>query len=456
MAEKFKEQGGAATMDPSPLMRWVTSRVMSAMCKPERLENQRNKTERKRVKSGKRHVVEYFHQVDDGYSHLAAQILPALKKRYDVDIVCHMVQGPSGNNLPEPDLLLKLSRYDSWAVAPEYGLRFPEHKQELSPQLRDRALAILAALDSDSFVALAGTVGDALWHGRTEELESLASTHGAASTPELQAKLSAGDEHLAALSHYSGAMFYYGGEWYWGVDRLYHLEKRLAALGADNDPDASLIVDRPDLETGPLKDDGSLTLEIYPSLRSPYTSISFDRTRTLVKDTGVTLKVRPVLPMVMRGVSATRQKGMYIFTDTAREARAAGIPYGNFYDPIGEPVRKAYSLYPWACEQGKGEDFLSAFLSCAFAQGINTNSERGLRMAVEQAGLDWSEARTQLGDSRWQDMLEENRMAMYNAGLWGVPSYRLLNKEGDEVLALWGQDRLWLVSREIQRQLAKH
>jgi 2-hydroxychromene-2-carboxylate isomerase len=147
---------------------------------------------------------------------------------------------------------------------------------------------------------------------------------------------------------------------------------------------------------------------------------------------------------------------MYIFTDTAREARAAGIPYGNFYDPIGEPVRKAYSLYPWACEQGKGEDFLSAFLSCAFAQGINTNSERGLRMAVEQAGLDWSEARTQLGDSRWQDMLEENRMAMYNAGLWGVPSYRLLNKEGDEVLALWGQDRLWLLSREIQRQLAKH
>ena len=24
-------------------------------------------------------------------------------------------------------------------------------------------------------------------------------------------------------------MFHYGGEWYWGVDRLYHLEQRLAA-----------------------------------------------------------------------------------------------------------------------------------------------------------------------------------------------------------------------------------
>ena len=54
-----------------------------------------------------------------------------------------------------------------------------------------------------------------------------------------------------------------------------------------------------------------------------------------------------------------------------------------------------------------------------------------------------------------QELLEENRLAMYEAGLWGVPSYRLLNAKGEEVLALWGQVRLWLVSREIQRQLAK-
>jgi 2-hydroxychromene-2-carboxylate isomerase len=43
---------------------------------------------------------------------------------------------------------------------------------------------------------------------------------------------------------------------------------------------------------------------------------------------------------------------------------------------------------------------------------------------------------------------------MYQAGLWGVPSFRLLNRRGESVLALWGQDRLWLVGREIERQLA--
>jgi len=43
---------------------------------------------------------------------------------------------------------------------------------------------------------------------------------------------------------------------------------------------------------------------------------------------------------------------------------------------------------------------------------------------------------------------------MYDAGLWGVPSFRLLDEEGRSILSLWGQDRLWLFAREIQRQLA--
>ena len=83
------------------------------------------------------------------------------------------------------------------------------------------------------------------------------------------------------------------------------------------------------------------------------------------------------------------------------------------------------------------------------------NNSRGLKKVVEKAGLDWSVAKTLVGQSGWQEILENNRLAMYEAGLWGVPSFRLLNKQGESVLALWGQDRLWLVAREIQRQLAK-
>jgi 2-hydroxychromene-2-carboxylate isomerase len=112
-------------------------------------------------------------------------------------------------------------------------------------------------------------------------------------------------------------------------------------------------------------------------------------------------------------------------------------------------------LYPWACSQGKGNELLSSFLGAAFAEGINTNNDSGLRHVVEKAGLDWSSAQAVLGADDWQAMLEDNRRAMYDSGLWGAPSFRLLDGQGQPQLSLWGQDRLWLFSREIQRLLSQ-
>lgn len=454
MPKQFQDQGGAATMDPSPPVRWLTSAIMTRLSRPEHLLKKRGKLEKQRIRSGQAHQVEYFHQVDDGYSHLAAQTLQSLLARYEIDLVCHLVSGPRDKNVPEPELLLKLSRYDAFHVAPAYGLDFPEHEAELNEALVKLAAAILAAQDSAGFISCAADVGRALWAGDRAALQALGAKYGSASESRLMAQIDAGNRRQQHLSHYSGAMFYYAQEWYWGVDRLYHLEKRLAELGADRQPQQPLLLPRPLIPAPQLRDKGGLTLEIYPSLRSPYTAIVFDRALQLARETGVKLVTRPVLPMVMRGVPATRQKGIYIFQDAAREARAAGVPYGNFYDPIGDPVRRCYSLYPWACEQGKGNELLSSFLRCAFAEGINTNNDRGLKKVVEQAGLDWEQAKSIVGQPGWEEPLEANRLAMYQSGLWGVPSFRLINKNGEQVLALWGQDRLWLFAREIQRQLA--
>ena len=216
-----------------------------------------------------------------------------------------------------------------------------------------------------------------------------------------------------------------------------------------------MIGQRPQLELNSIGDTSGLRLEIYPSLRSPYTAIAFDRTVALAESIGLELNVKPVLPMVMRGVPATRQKGFYIFKDTAREADAEGQPFGPCYDPIGEPVRRCYSLYPWACSEGRGNQLLSSFLNAAFAQGINTNNDKGLRIVVESAGLDWSHASTIVGtDTGWEAMLESNRLEMYSDGLWGVPSFRLFDQNGKLALAVWGQDRLWLVARKIQELAA--
>jgi 2-hydroxychromene-2-carboxylate isomerase len=43
---------------------------------------------------------------------------------------------------------------------------------------------------------------------------------------------------------------------------------------------------------------------------------------------------------------------------------------------------------------------------------------------------------------------------MYEAGLWGVPSFRLLDPAGEPLLSTWGQDRLWLVAQTLRDALA--
>ncbi|MCB1729842.1 MAG: DsbA family protein [Halieaceae bacterium] len=453
MSEQFKEQGGAATMDPSRLRRWLTSRFISSLVKPGRAEKIEAREERQRVKSGLPHRLEYFHQVDDAYSHLAAQALRPLLEQYGVELVPHLVSGPSGANLPEPDLLPALGRYDAALIAPHYGLSYPAGADAPRGEHCVQAQGILAAVTAADFPEVAVAVGQALLAGDAAGLAALASQYG--SVPEAQARqaLASGDARRQELKHYQGGMFFYAGQWYWGVDRLYHLERRWQRLGLGQA--AAMLYPRPELEAGSYQANGSLTLEFYASLRSPYTAVIYDKAVALAEQTGVRLALRPVLPMVMRGVPATREKGMYIFADAAREARALGLNFGPVYDPIGEPVRRCYSLYHWAQEQGRGVALLGEFLRAAFFRGVNTSRDQGLRDVVERAGLSWSEALAVIDNRDWEPLLEANRQAMYGFGSWGVPTFRLLDARGNTVVWAWGQDRLWLIARSIQRVLVE-
>lgn len=460
---QYQDQGGLETMDPSALQRWAVSMFLRRMASSARVRKTRAKAERIRRKAGGGHVIEYFHQVDDGYSHLAVQLLRPLLDTYDVQIVCHLVPGPHGKSAPEPELLLALSRYDAAHIAPHFGLSFPADagvpggqlsRTDAEADLLDLAQRILAGLDNADFPDVAPLVGEALWTASPDAMAELARRHPPVDPAVAAQRIATGDARRARLGHYSGAMFHYGGEWYWGVDRMYHLERRLAELGARR-VESDELAPRPAVESGPHRDDGSLTLEIYPSARSPYTAAVFDAAVALARDTGVNLRVRPVLPMVMRGLSVPRQKGIYIFSDSSREAHALAPdkPWGKVYDPIGNPVRRCYSLYPWAESQGRGAELLSAFMHAAFREGINTGSDKGLRRVVEAAGLSWLDAAPIVDNADWEDQIERNRIAMYEIGLWGVPSFHLIGQGGETLLAVWGQDRLWLVSRAIQKAL---
>ena len=390
--------------DPPAIVRRIASFAGTRMVDPKRRAKRRAQAEAARVKAGAPHRVEYFHQHDDPYSHLAQQVLGIFRDRYDIELVIHHIRASGGKNQPELAKLAAWAARDADLIAPHYGLQRPSDL----PDRRDVAPPA-AALDK-------------------------------------------GSARLADLGHYSGAMFYYGGEWYWGVDRLFHLEQRLRDLGACKELTRPYICPRPDIDVSGA-DASHMTLDFYPSLNSPYTSIIHDRTIAMAEACGITLHHKPVLPMVMRGVPATRQKGSYILFDTKREAEFLGADFGPMVFPVGAPTRAIYSLIPWARDQGKDVALLSAALRLAWAEGVGLHRQKGLRDAVARAGLDWNTAQRHLGSDAWKEETARRQLEMTEElGLWGVPSYRLRGGAGEADLCVWGQDRLWLIAAEIRRR----
>ena len=58
MTEQFKDQGGAATMDPSDFRRWVTSKVLSRLIRPSTEQRRHAKAEQERARAGEPHRVD--------------------------------------------------------------------------------------------------------------------------------------------------------------------------------------------------------------------------------------------------------------------------------------------------------------------------------------------------------------------------------------------------------------
>jgi 2-hydroxychromene-2-carboxylate isomerase len=244
-------------------------------------------------------------------------------------------------------------------------------------------------------------------------------------------------------------MFWYDGAWYWGLDRLAVLEDRLRAEGLAREADAPLVAPEPIPET--VTGAAGVTLEVFPSLRSPYTAVSFPAVQALVSRTGVEVVWRPVMPMMMRGVAAPRAKQLWIITDAARAGRRRGVTIGRWVDPFGEPVARALSLWRPIHEAGRGAAFLAAYLDAAWVEGHDVTRDEGLLEVVRRVGLDPSTFAPMIGGDASAEVLDGNLDAMLGAGLWGVPSFRVSGGDAPP-LACWGQDRLWRIETEIARR----
>lgn len=425
--------------------------VTTALTSPTRRRWARDAAAMSARLRGERPTIRYFHQADDPYSHLAAQMLPRLRARYAAEIEIWLVPPPEDSAAPDRERLRAYGLRDAARVAQARGLTFPGNAALPAAQAVERLQAVLAeALDQGRFDDVAPAAGASFWTGDDRALTGQATPNGTPSPGRADALLAAGTARRAELGHYLGGMFHFEGEWFWGVDRLGHLEARLAARGLDREAGSPALAPALEPSLGPAPLGAPPTVEAWFSFRSPYSWLFMPRIRELTQAYGAKLELRPILPMVMRGLAVPRIKTIYITLDCKREAERLGLPFGRIVDPVGAGAERALAVLHHAMDLRLGEQFAELGLKAAFADGIALAEDAGLYDVARRAGLTDAQTAAALADQSWRQRAEVNRAALLEAGLWGAPTFRVSGRE-----AHWGQDRLWMLEDDIRAAMAQ-
>ena len=392
---------------------------------------------------GEQDLARVFINPRDPFGLPLLQALIQLQKNYRVRFLLHTVWRLDDDMFPEPALWRAWAQQDATRLANFYDLTPPDRPTPPSEsELTSATARLLIAEKTPEALTTALSVFEELWNSTTGE--------AAAGTPD-EATLSENEAMLRRLGHYQGTMVWYLGDWFWGVDRLDHLERSLIGQGLNRHAGGTINFTR---TWSGLANNATVlpgnhpaaanSLEVFFSIRSPYSYLGLERAVQLANAWNIPLRLRPVLPMLMRGQSVPDAKKWYIFHDTKREANKLGIPYGFVADPLGPGVERCYALFEYARSEGLEIDYMRTYARAVNAEGIRSETDAGLKVIVERAGLDWQKAKILLNDDSWRGWAEDNRQAMYECGLWGVPSFRY------GAVSCWGQDRLWVIEEAIK------
>ncbi len=425
------------------------SQLLNLLLSPGSRRVQRSSRELRRKLTGAAHEVSVFLQLDDPYSYLLAYYLPELRAQFDIELHIYLSQARGDEYRPEPELQSEYAAMDARRVAAELGIPFLDHGATPPVEHRRGLLDELAAhAQSPDFLDEMREVLGIYWRGDVEAAARRADTGKAGAGDQMVKDSQAVQKRLG---HYNSAMLHYAGEWFWGVDRLHYLIDRLDEVGAATGGKRSALLASLrqaalfSLPARPPAAAKSLPpLEFFHSFRSPYSYLALRRVYAIADAFGLELKLRPVLPLVMRGMQVPRAKLLYIAKDTVREAARLGVPFGKIADPVGEGIERCLAVFQYAESEHKGREFLLNAGTAIWSEAVDVATDKGMRKVTGRTGLFWPDVLKAMAGDDWHKPIEENRESMVESGSWGVPTLRL----GEEIF--WGQDRDWLLVRHIE------
>jgi len=381
-----------------------------------------------------------FLALNDPHSLILIQLLPELAKQFTIEFELYLISESLPEDVVSPKKWRQWSLNDANTLAQHFNLssidKLPDQKSLITGQqlwqIQRRSL-------EDARDIFCQT-----WYG--EFLE-----HFQSSTPVINSQFK-NQDMLLAMGHFLPSTIFFCGEWFLGVERLEHFSNKLAKFKLQQN--SSAIIDEisslkintvSHIEKNKNRTDivNRTPLIMYMSLRSPYSYLGFIQTLNICKHYQIPLVLKPVLPLMMRNLSVSKNKMQYIFLDSVREAELKKIPFNKFFDPLGQGVINCYQLFAFAQQQDKAQIYMETMFRAVYVEGIDLTSVNNLKRLCQQLDLDYQAALDFNQLNPWQEWAEINVAELEKLDFWGVPCFVYGNTK------VWGQDRLWQIEQAI-------
>jgi len=382
-------------------------------------------------------VAEVYLALNDPHSFMLIQVLPELEKRFNIQFKLFLVYESVPGVTIDPKLMHSWAIKDANVVAEQYQLKkITQQPSEESLftgqqmwQLRPKTLANAWQLFQQT------------WFNEFDD-------HYHASTPVINYQIK-NLQQLVKKGHYLPASIFIAGQWFVGIDRLEHLERRLRVFGLAKDESEPfyqknrLVFAKTTEKESVVEQSNDNSLEAFISLRSPYSYIGLLQAEKLSKHYQVPLKIKLLLPLVMRGLTITENKQRYVVFDASREAKKLDIPFTGITDPLGQGIINVFQIFAFAELHGKELAFIKSAFSAVYVDGLDLSQVSVIKSLCEKQNFSYEEALQYNDEQDWQQWSDCNQNTINSLGLWGAPCFRF------QQVACWGQDRLAQIEQVI-------
>lgn len=184
------------------------------------------------------------------------------------------------------------------------------------------------------------------------------------------------------------------------------------------------------------------TIEFFWDAVSPYTYLAAGQIEALARETGATLRWRPILLGGVMKASGNRpplsvpQKGRYMFTDLRREAALLGVGFTvppNFPPNTLSAQRMATAL---GDEPHSAARFARALMAACWRDGRDIGNPDELGAICTNFGLDAEDMMARAQQQDVKDALRASTEEAVARGAFGAPTFFV----GETMF--WGHDRL--------------